>query len=409
MKSTWSLSPASSQAAPADDRGDRRAGEEGQHQARGGGRRGAPGSAARARACRRTGSRPRPASTAGRRRPDPRPAARPGRRAAARGAGTTRSPGRQVVAVADQAVLAGLARPVEVLQRVGDQEPVRARDDAAAEPDLQQQAAEHGQRQRRQRRQRPRLDGIQAADERPHTRDSAAPAAGRAACARATRRTRARASSSSRVTGTITRGIDSREPGAVGPRDPGLGDAEAERARHRERLGVERPAVQPGGAVGGLGRGRAPELEAAEEVARRLAQQRAAEQPEAAARDPAPHRLAPPDRRARAPAASRRRRRSARPARASARARGPTGRSRRRSAAAARRWPRASRAAASRPCRCSPGCAARARRGSPSASTRSAVPSLLALSTTMISCSIPSPPIVACSELRVVAMPAASS
>ena len=48
-------------------------------------------------------------------------------------------------------------------------------------------------------------------------------------------------------------------------------------------------------AVRGLGRGGAPELEAAEEVAGRLAQHRPAEQHEAPAGDPAAHRLAPPD------------------------------------------------------------------------------------------------------------------
>ena len=177
MKSTWKLVARSSESAPADDRGDRRAGEERQHQAQAAivaARQEAP---APARSCRRTASRPRPASTAGRRPPG---RAQPPGQAGEQQPGVQERalPGRQVVAVADQAVLAGLARPVEVLQRVGDEEAVRARHDAASDPDLQQQAAEHGQRERRERRQRPRLDGIQAADERPHARDSAAPAAG---------------------------------------------------------------------------------------------------------------------------------------------------------------------------------------------------------------------------------------
>ena len=165
---------------------------------------------------------------------------------------------------------------------------------------------------------------------------------------------------------------------------------EAERARHRERLGVERPARQRRGAVRGLGRRRAPELEAAEQVARRLAQHGAAEQPEAPARDPPPHGLAAADGGARARAASRPPRRSAPTARACAGARAPTARSRRRSAAAARRAPRASRAAATRPCRGSPGCAARARAGRRAPRPRPPCRPSLALSTTRISCASPS-------------------
>ena len=66
-------------------------------------------------------------------------------------------------------------------------------------------------------------------------------------------------------------------------------------------------------------------------------------------------------------------------------------RSRRRSAAAGRRRPRASRAASSRPCRGCAGCAARARARRRAPRPPSTVPSLLALSTTMISCAQPLP------------------
>ncbi len=112
---------------------------------------------------------------------------------------------RQVVLVGDQAVLARLPRPVEVLHRVGDQEAVGAGHDAAAQPDPQHEPGEHGERQRGERRQQRDLDAVE-----PRAHPSAW-GSSRAPCAD-TARTRRRTASRSRVTGTMTRGIDSREP-----------------------------------------------------------------------------------------------------------------------------------------------------------------------------------------------------
>ena len=203
----------SSQPAPADDRGDRRAGEERQHQAEAAvvaARQEAPHE--RERAGEQDPDRDRLPQQVGDRRTRAQPPGQAGEQQP--GVQERALPGRQVVPVADQAVLAGLARPVEVLQRVGDEEAVRAGHDAAA----RSRPSAAGRRAR----PAPAPPAPPAPPPRRHPGGGRAPShprlgrpgrpAGRPAPA-PTRRTRARASSSSRVTGTITRGIDSREPG----------------------------------------------------------------------------------------------------------------------------------------------------------------------------------------------------
>ena len=203
---------------------------------------------------------------------------------------------------------------------------------------------------------------------------------------RASRRTWRRAATSSRTTGTSTRAMLSARALAVGPHDAGLAQPVAQRARHRERLGVERPAVEADAREGVLGRRAAPELEAAVEVAWSARAARPAELHEAAPDDPAPQRLAAADLGAPGPGASRRRRRRPRSARASSAATPARARSRRRSAAAARRGRRACPAAPSSPCRGCARCAGAGRaRRRPAAATAAAVPSVLALSTTITS------------------------
>ena len=79
------------------------------------------------------------------------------------GCRNARGPPARSCRLLDQPVLAGLASPVEVLQRVGDEEAVSARDHAAPQPHAQDQPGEHRERQRRQRGERARLHGVEAA------------------------------------------------------------------------------------------------------------------------------------------------------------------------------------------------------------------------------------------------------
>ena len=163
-----------------------------------------------------------------------------------------------VVEVADEAVVAGLAQPVQVLERVDDQVAVGAGDHAALDPHAHEQADEHAEGQRAQREQGGELEPVQPQPSpRPRCR---AGCDGRGqGLPLGLRRGRfgERGGGAPRLAADVAPGGDElahdrhqharhAQPRAlaVGPDDAGLAQPIAQRAGHGQRLRVERPAVE---------------------------------------------------------------------------------------------------------------------------------------------------------------------
>ena len=112
-------------------------------------------------------------------------------------------------------MVARLAEPVEVLELVDDEQPVRPGHDPAFDPYPQDQPGEDRDGEDREPRERRQLEPVEPADggsgqERRSDGSTTRPRAARGRTA--SRRTRRRAAIRSRTAGISTRGIDSRDP-----------------------------------------------------------------------------------------------------------------------------------------------------------------------------------------------------